>query len=54
MISAPRSRMGLKVRGHLTVADNASTDGTMAVLHRLAPTATVIEMGRPAGIRAGN
>jgi len=46
--------MGLKVRGHLTVADNASTDGTMAVLHRLAPTATVIEMGRPAGIRAGN
>jgi GT2 family glycosyltransferase len=45
---------GLKgVRWHLTVADNASTDGTTAVLHRLAPTATVIEMGRNAGYAAG-
>ena len=35
------------------MADNASTDGTMAVLHRLAPTATVIEMGRNAGYAAG-
>jgi GT2 family glycosyltransferase len=45
---------GLKgVPWHLTVADNASTDGTTAVLHRLAPTATVIEMGRNAGYAAG-
>ncbi|MFE9691038.1 glycosyltransferase [Micromonospora sp. NPDC005806] len=38
---------------HLTVADNASADGTVATLHRLAPEATVVEMGRNAGYAAG-
>jgi N-acetylglucosaminyl-diphospho-decaprenol L-rhamnosyltransferase len=38
---------------HLTVADNASTDGTVAALRRLAPSARVIEMGRNAGYAAG-
>jgi GT2 family glycosyltransferase len=45
---------GLKgVRWHLTVADNASSDGTPTVLRHLAPTTTVIEMGRNAGYAAG-
>ena len=45
---------GLKgVHWHLTVADNASADGTPAALRRLAPTATIIEMGRNAGYAAG-
>jgi len=45
---------GLKgVRWHLTVADNNSADGTLAMLHRLAPMATIIEMGRNAGYAAG-
>lgn len=38
---------------HLTVADNASADGTVAALRRLAPGATVVEMGRNAGYAAG-
>jgi N-acetylglucosaminyl-diphospho-decaprenol L-rhamnosyltransferase len=38
---------------HLTVADNASSDGTVATLRRLAPDATVVEMGRNAGYAAG-
>ncbi|MGR6318707.1 glycosyltransferase family 2 protein [Micromonospora soli] len=38
---------------HLTVADNASADGTVATLRRLAPAATVVEMGRNAGYAAG-
>ncbi|SCG68618.1 glycosyltransferase [Micromonospora inositola] len=38
---------------HLTVADNASADGTVATLRRLAPEATVVEMGRNAGYAAG-
>ncbi|SIN43942.1 glycosyltransferase [Micromonospora cremea] len=38
---------------HLTVADNASADGTVAALRRLAPEATVVEMGRNAGYAAG-
>jgi N-acetylglucosaminyl-diphospho-decaprenol L-rhamnosyltransferase len=38
---------------HLTVADNASADGTVPLLRRLAPEATVIEMGRNAGYAAG-
>jgi glycosyltransferase involved in cell wall biosynthesis len=38
---------GLKgVAWHLIVADNASADGTLATLRRIAPTATIIEMGR--------
>ena len=41
------------VRWHLTVADNASADGTVAALRRLAPDATVVEMGRNAGYAAG-
>jgi N-acetylglucosaminyl-diphospho-decaprenol L-rhamnosyltransferase len=38
---------------HLTVADNASADATVDTLRRLAPTATVVEMGRNAGYAAG-
>jgi GT2 family glycosyltransferase len=38
---------------HLTVADNASADGTVATLRRLAPTATVVEMGGNRGYAAG-
>jgi N-acetylglucosaminyl-diphospho-decaprenol L-rhamnosyltransferase len=41
------------VRWHLTVADNASADGTVPTLRRLAPTATIVEMGRNAGYAAG-
>lgn len=45
---------GLKgVRWHLTVADNASGDNTVTLLRRLAPSATLIEMGRNAGYAAG-
>jgi GT2 family glycosyltransferase len=38
---------------HLTVADNASTDDSVGVVRRLAPEATVLEMGRNAGYSAG-
>ena len=38
---------------HLTVADNDSADGSVGVLRRLAPAATVVEMGRNAGYAAG-
>lgn len=38
---------------HLAVADNASADATVATLRRLAPDATVVEMGRNAGYAAG-
>jgi N-acetylglucosaminyl-diphospho-decaprenol L-rhamnosyltransferase len=41
------------VAWHLTVADNASADGTVAVLRELAPGATIVEMGRNAGYAAG-
>jgi N-acetylglucosaminyl-diphospho-decaprenol L-rhamnosyltransferase len=45
---------GLKgVSWHLTVADNASADNTVSMLRRLAPEATLIEMGRNAGYAAG-
>lgn len=45
---------GLKgVAWHLTVADNASADGTVALVRRLAPEATVVKMGRNAGYAAG-
>jgi N-acetylglucosaminyl-diphospho-decaprenol L-rhamnosyltransferase len=45
---------GLKgVPWHLTVADNASVDNTVTVLRRLAPRATLVEMGRNAGYAAG-
>jgi N-acetylglucosaminyl-diphospho-decaprenol L-rhamnosyltransferase len=45
---------GLKgISWHLTVADNASTDSTVCTLRRLAPKATLIEMGRNAGYAAG-
>lgn len=40
-------------RWHLTVADNASADGTVTALRRLAPYARVVEMGRNAGYAAG-
>jgi GT2 family glycosyltransferase len=38
---------------HLTVADNASTDGTVALVQSLAPDAKLVEMGRNAGYAAG-
>ncbi|MFI7607389.1 glycosyltransferase [Micromonospora sp. NPDC049366] len=38
---------------HLTVADNASADDTVATVRRLAPAATVVELGRNAGYAAG-
>jgi N-acetylglucosaminyl-diphospho-decaprenol L-rhamnosyltransferase len=38
---------------HLTVADNASADDSAAVVRRLAPEATVVEVGRNAGYAAG-
>jgi N-acetylglucosaminyl-diphospho-decaprenol L-rhamnosyltransferase len=45
---------GLKgVTWHLRVADNASSDGTVPALRRLAPAATIIETGRNAGYAAG-
>ena len=41
------------IRWHLTVADNASADGSVTTLRRLAPDATIVEMGRNAGYAAG-
>jgi GT2 family glycosyltransferase len=41
------------VAWHLTVADNASVDGSVATVRRLAPGARVVEMGRNAGYAAG-
>jgi N-acetylglucosaminyl-diphospho-decaprenol L-rhamnosyltransferase len=41
------------LRWHLTVADNASADGSAEAVRRLAPEATVVEMGRNAGYAAG-
>ncbi|MFC7533547.1 glycosyltransferase family 2 protein [Actinoplanes sp. GCM10030250] len=38
---------------HLTVADNASADDSVGAVRRLAPDATVVEMGRNAGYAAG-
>lgn len=38
---------------HLTVADNASADGSVAAVRRLVPQARVVEMGRNAGYAAG-
>jgi N-acetylglucosaminyl-diphospho-decaprenol L-rhamnosyltransferase len=45
---------GLKgIAWHLTVSDNASADGTVPAVRRLAPAATIVEMGRNAGYAAG-
>ncbi|WP_433057172.1 glycosyltransferase [Dactylosporangium sp. CS-033363] len=41
------------VAWHLTVADNASADGTVEALKTLAPEATVVQMNRNAGYAAG-
>jgi len=41
------------VSWHLTVADNASADASVATLRKLAPDATIVEMGRNAGYAAG-
>ena len=41
------------LKWHLTVADNASRDGSVEAVRRLAPDATVVEMGRNAGYAAG-
>jgi GT2 family glycosyltransferase len=38
---------------HLTVADNASADASVATVRRLQPQARVVEMGRNAGYAAG-
>ncbi|BCJ49716.1 glycosyl transferase family 2 [Actinoplanes sp. NBRC 14428] len=38
---------------HLTVADNASADESVATVRRLLPAARVVEMGRNAGYAAG-
>jgi N-acetylglucosaminyl-diphospho-decaprenol L-rhamnosyltransferase len=38
---------------HLIVADNGSSDETVATVRELAPRATVVEMGRNAGYAAG-
>jgi len=38
---------------HLIFADNASADDSVAVARRLAPAATVLEVGRNAGYAAG-
>ena len=47
-------RSGLaEISWHLTVADNASADGSVAAIRRLVPDATVVEMGRNAGYAAG-
>ncbi|WIM99556.1 glycosyltransferase family 2 protein [Actinoplanes oblitus] len=47
-------RVGLDgVKWHLAVADNASRDASVATVRRLAPEATVVEMGRNAGYAAG-
>ncbi|MEU4619645.1 glycosyltransferase family 2 protein [Actinoplanes sp. NPDC023801] len=47
-------RVGLQgVKWHLTVADNDSRDGSVEAVRRLAPEATVVEMGRNAGYSAG-
>lgn len=45
---------GLKgLSWHLTAADNASADGSVETLRRLAPDALVVQMGRNAGYAAG-
>lgn len=45
---------GLKgVPWHLTVADNASADNSVAAIRRLAPEAILVEMGHNAGYAAG-
>jgi N-acetylglucosaminyl-diphospho-decaprenol L-rhamnosyltransferase len=41
------------VQWHLTVADNASSDSTVQTMRRLAPDATVVEMGANRGYAAG-
>lgn len=40
-------------RWHLVVADNASTDGSVALVERLHPTATVVRLPRNLGYAAG-
>jgi GT2 family glycosyltransferase len=47
-------RTGLEgIDWHLTVADNASADDSVATVRKLAPEATIVEMGRNAGYAAG-
>jgi N-acetylglucosaminyl-diphospho-decaprenol L-rhamnosyltransferase len=48
--------LGPGLRGldwHLTVADNASSDDTVSVVHAHAPAARVVQTGRNAGYAAG-
>ncbi len=42
-----------ETRWTLTAVDNASSDGSARLMRQLAPTATVLEMGRNAGYAAG-
>ncbi len=41
------------VQWHLTVVDNASTDGSVDIVRRLAPSARMVETGRNGGYAAG-
>ncbi|MFI5487261.1 glycosyltransferase [Micromonospora echinaurantiaca] len=41
------------LRWHLTVADNASSDGTVDTVRRLLPAARIVQTGRNAGYAAG-
>lgn len=41
------------VEWHLTIVDNASADGTVAAVRRLAPWARIVETGRNGGYAAG-
>jgi GT2 family glycosyltransferase len=52
LIASLRSGMD-GVAWRLVVADNASVDGSVEAVRRLAPDATVVEMGRNAGYAAG-
>ncbi|MDT0483198.1 glycosyltransferase family 2 protein [Streptomyces doebereineriae] len=51
LAALPEGMAGLDWR--LVVADNDSADGTVEVLHELAPDATVVQTGRNAGYAAG-
>ncbi|GAB3744873.1 glycosyltransferase family 2 protein [Microlunatus parietis] len=51
LASLPAGASG--VAWHLVVADNASSDDSVATVRRLAPEATLVQLGRNAGYAAG-